>query len=77
MEYKPCTGQTSKTNPTPENKSTSNEVDTSPSSSSSSSKSSEGSSKEEKKERANQTKPLFGQKIGPATASLPPFSDAD
>ncbi|KAI3785539.1 hypothetical protein L1987_44658 [Smallanthus sonchifolius] len=56
-ESKPCTGQTSKTNPTLENKSTSNEVDTlPPSSSSSSSKSSEGSSKEEKKEHASRTK---------------------
>jgi len=52
-ESKPCTGQTSKTNPTPESKpgdrcnnSTSNEAGTS---SSSSSSSSEGSSKEERK----------------------------
>ncbi|KAL8230864.1 hypothetical protein R6Q57_000642 [Mikania cordata] len=63
-ESKPCTGQTSKTNPIPENTSTSNEVDTPPASpqpqpSSSpqpSSNSSEGSSKDEKKDRANRTK---------------------
>ncbi|XP_076929134.1 uncharacterized protein LOC143593361 [Bidens hawaiensis] len=57
-ESKPCTGQTSKTNPTSEVKSTSNEVNTSAASPpSSSSNSSEGSSKEEKKkDNANRAK---------------------
>ncbi|KAI3777427.1 hypothetical protein L1987_47227 [Smallanthus sonchifolius] len=57
-ESKPCTGQTSQTNPTPEsepgdhcNTSTSNEVGTS-----SSSASSEGSSKEERKDRTKKRK---------------------
>ncbi|KAK9066691.1 hypothetical protein SSX86_014014 [Deinandra increscens subsp. villosa] len=58
-ESKPCSGQTSETNTTPEDKIATNEVDTpSPPSSppSSSSNSSEGSSKEEKKNPANQSK---------------------